>query len=79
MTTQTALGFAELPLDGEFEVPLDAEPRRCASCGASIYWTRTSAGKAIPLNTTPIRRMNGRRYAMTHFATCPHATNWRKS
>lgn len=69
--------------------------RRCRSCGAPIRWERTEAGKPIPLDVEPVETGNlafredgkviaaskappGLRY-VTHFATCPNASAWRKT
>lgn len=40
----------------------------CRSCGATVYWRVTSAGKRAPYNPDGI----------SHFATCPQAQTWRK-
>jgi hypothetical protein len=29
------------------------EPKKCRSCGAPIYWGRTEAGKAMPVDVEP--------------------------
>jgi hypothetical protein len=41
------------------------------NCGAVIVWTRTEAGKAIPLALATARTIGDQRYATTHFADCP--------
>jgi hypothetical protein len=53
----------------------------CASCGAEIRWTRTRAGKKMPVDAVTIGAGEFE-YDPTkhtsHFATCPHASDWRK-
>ena len=44
------------------------EAGSCKSCGASIFWLTTKAGKSMPVNH------DGR----SHFATCPNAQQHRK-
>jgi hypothetical protein len=67
------------PQPGEYEVSPGYAVRACASCGAPITWVETAAGKAIPLTVASIRTIDGARYGMTHFTTCPHAREWRKA
>lgn len=43
-------------------------PARCRSCGAVVLWCTTPAGKRAPVN----------RDGVSHFATCPQASDWRK-
>lgn len=54
---------------------------RCASCDARIVWSRTKAGKAMPLNYEPVDDgnvvLNGRRY-VSHFVTCKFAAQHRR-
>jgi hypothetical protein len=68
-------------------------PSRCGSCGAPVLWARTETGKAIPLDAVPTERGNlvladgvvhvarilghSPQY-VPHFATCPHAGQWRR-
>jgi hypothetical protein len=40
----------------------------CRSCGEPVAWCLTSRGKRMPLNPDGV----------SHFATCPQATAWRK-
>jgi hypothetical protein len=40
----------------------------CRSCGASVMWCFTPAGKKAPINPD----------GTSHFATCPQADAWRK-
>lgn len=63
---------------GEYAIPPDAQPARCRSCGAQIVWARTEAGRAIPLSLTTVEERDGVRYALTHFADCPHGKEWSK-
>lgn len=64
---------------GEYLVPEQAQPAQCASCGAWMVWTRTTAGKAIPLSLATAEMRDGQRYALTHFADCPESRQWRKT
>lgn len=63
---------------GEYIVPEAAAIQSCRSCGASIVWTNTPAGKAIPLSVASIETRNGVRFALSHFADCPEGREWRK-
>lgn len=71
--------FLEAPAPGWYEVPAGAAVERCRSCGTSIVWGSTAAGKAVPLNTDLITTIAGKRYGLTHFATCPHGRSWRRN
>lgn len=67
----------------------------CRSCGAPIIWMKSVRGKWIPLNHPKVALDKpGKLYNdfgelidhepevegwLTHFATCPQATKWRKS
>lgn len=63
----------------------------CRSCGASVFWVKSTLGKNMPLNATPERRFvivtspDGVSYAqqqdtyVSHFATCPDAAKWRQT
>lgn len=67
----------------------------CRSCGAEIFWRKTTAGKMIPLDREPVADgnlsvVNGVAVSakdvpesalryVTHFATCPNANAWRRS
>lgn len=77
MQMQTPL-FPDDPAPGEFPMPLGETPTVCTSCKTAIVWTTTPNGKAIPLDLGHVRTLDGVRYAMTHFVTCPHARQWRK-
>jgi len=65
----------------------------CKSCGAPVLWSKTTTGKAIPLNPVPIvggnlelvdgvARYVGAsgtiRLYTSHFANCPNADAHRK-
>lgn len=64
---------------------------KCKSCGSSITWATTKAGKPIPLNIGSTDAGNihiedgaahvvppGQGEWMSHFATCPNADEHRK-
>jgi hypothetical protein len=61
---------------GLYPIPTGAQPTTCASCGASIVWTRTHQGKAVPLSLATGREVRGRRVALSHFQDCPDAQDW---
>jgi len=63
---------------GEYELPPDAIPVPCASCGAGMVWMKTSKGKAMPLSVATIEERDGVKYALPHFADCPEAKEWSK-
>jgi ribonuclease HI len=70
-----------LPADarvGEFEIPEDARPTTCRSCGAGMVFIRTAAGKALPLSLATVVDRGGKRYALAHFADCAQAKEWSK-
>jgi hypothetical protein len=75
---QEQLTFLDEPAAGEYEIPEGATPEACKSCGASITWGKTQHGASIPLDLAHVRIIAGRRYATTHFTTCPHSTQWRR-
>ena len=60
---------------------------QCRSCGASVDWYTTPAGKAMPMNagavhlrTTgggPADELGDFDRADTHWATCPQASTWK--
>ena len=72
------LGMFDGPQPGEYLIPDDEQPGRCRSCDAAIVWTRTPAGKPMSLDLGKVRIVDGKRYALSHFATCPHGREWRK-
>ena len=45
-----------------------SKPRKCKSCLATIYWIKTHAGKAMPVDPD----------GLSHYGTCPDADKWRK-
>jgi len=63
---------------------------QCKGCGAEIEWSKTEAGKAVPLNKPPEKRFimfvkpDGLEYVklvetwVSHFATCPKANDFRR-
>ena len=63
---------------GEYEMPADAIPTKCASCGMGMVWIKTPAGKAVPLSVATIEVRDGVRYALPHFADCKDAKEWSK-
>ncbi len=52
----------------------------CRACGAPIIWVKTPAGKKAPLDAVGIDGLdtNGqaRRIYLSHFATCPRASQF---
>jgi hypothetical protein len=57
----------------------------CRSCGAVIWWGKTPQGKAVPLDAPEKRFVLDRDGTvslvdayLTHFATCPNASEHRK-
>lgn len=64
------------PRRGEYEVPEDSEIEECRSCNAQVVWGLTKNRRAIPLSIATIVRRNGKAYALSHFADCPHARDW---
>lgn len=63
--------------------------KNCLSCGAKIYWVRSEAGKAMPLEPIdgPVFTIRSGDLGVavaqpvkafrSHFATCPDADAWR--
>lgn len=60
---------------------------RCRTCGAEVVWAKTPAGKPIPLDAIPTKRvLIGARTGLahvvtvyvTHFETCPDAAKHRR-
>ncbi len=61
------------------------KPGRCRSCGASITWAMTRAGKSVPLDANArlvLQTLATGGYAVpathVHFATCPQAAAHRR-
>lgn len=63
---------------GEYAIPAGAAPSRCRSCDAHIVWARTEGGRSIPLSLATVEEREGVRYALAHFADCPHSKQWSK-
>lgn len=78
VATQTDMFPDELRV-GEYPIPESGTPTMCRSCGASIVWTRTDYGRAIPLSLATARTCQGQRVALTHFIDCPESRAWRKA
>lgn len=57
---------------------------KCKSCGASIVWLKTKAGKSIPVDQAEgikagdIFMVDSDKQMVSHFATCPNAAKHRK-
>lgn len=62
----------------EYELPPNAHPTRCASCGAGMVFVRTPNGKMMPLSLATVEERDGIRYALPHFVDCPQAKDWSK-
>lgn len=54
----------------EFEIPT----RPCKRCNTSIEFWRTPEGKLMPLEPSP----ENKNEMLCHYATCPHADEFRK-
>jgi hypothetical protein len=65
------------PRRGEYPVPSSAKIARCSSCGAKIVWTTTGNNKPMPLSVETIVEDESGRYALNHWADCPHASEHR--
>lgn len=63
----------------EYEIPATAKIEHCRSCDAQIVWTRTPAGRAVPLALSTVQTRDGKRYAVSHFRDCPDAKDWGKA
>lgn len=68
-----------------FAIPPSAPRVKCRSCGHPIVWIVTGSGRRMPVDA--VRALNRRLDDDTelppgrgesHFATCPHANDWRK-
>ncbi len=62
---------------GEYPVPDSAKISHCKSCGAKIYWTTTENRRPVPLSAATVEEDDGGRYALVHWADCPHASEHR--
>lgn len=74
----------------KFDVPADAKPMLCRSCGAMMYMVRQPSGKLLPVdvlveggvmprraetvNGNGLEARVGR--GVAHFATCPQGKMW---
>lgn len=57
-------------LDDFFEIrELRPTTGSCRSCGATVRWVETKAGKKMPVDAD----------GTSHFATCPDSNEWRRS
>ncbi len=72
----------------EVVVACAPNPGTCSSCGAAILWARTEAGKAMPINAKPEKRVvlgsrTGRAHVLDtylpHWASCPSADQHRRT
>jgi len=66
----------------------EPRPGTCSSCGAAIVWVTTPAGKPMPLDAEPQKRVVlGRQTGLAHvldtwtphWATCPNADQHRRT
>lgn len=60
---------------------LQGRTRACRSCGASIIWLKTRAGKKMPVDAASVDGLEhifeyGKH--VSHFSTCPNAKQHRK-
>lgn len=63
---------------GEYPLPHGSTPSRCASCGKWIVWTVTPSGARMPLSVETTEHRDGGSFALSHFADCPEAADWRR-
>lgn len=74
--------FLALAVDGarphEYTLPKGAPVQRCRSCGASIVWSTTTRGAAVPLSLATVQYRNSIAFAQSHFVDCPQAHAWGK-
>lgn len=67
------------PRKGEHAMPARYALKYCQSCGAAITWVASAKGAHVPLSIASIRTDSiGNRFALSHFADCPHAKGWSK-
>ena len=62
----------------EYELPPNAHPTRCASCGAAMAFVKLPSGKVMPLSLATVEERGGIKYALPHWSDCPHAKEWSK-
>jgi hypothetical protein len=58
------------------QVELKGTDGKCRSCGAPIWWIVTDAGKYMPVDPNPDGDVT--QPLLSHFATCPAATQHRR-
>ncbi len=64
---------------GEYKVPeYVSHVVPCRSCGKSMIFIKTDAGKAMPLSVATIEYRDGSKFALPHFADCEQANEWSK-
>lgn len=63
---------------GEYVLPAGVDVEACRSCGASIVWGKTPAGKAVPLSLALVEERDGQRVTKTHFVDCPDGRGWKR-
>jgi hypothetical protein len=61
---------------GEYVMPDNAFPTRCATCKAAIVFVRTTGGKMMPLALSTVETRDGVKYALSHFIDCPNSKEW---
>lgn len=66
------------PRKGEYLIPPGATNGTCRSCNAPVIWMSTANGRPMPLSAATTQEREGQRYALSHFADCPHAKGWSK-
>lgn len=66
------------PRRGEYPMPQNVDAVACKSCGKPVVWTRTLNGNALPLSVATVEERGGQRFAVSHFADCPDAQEWRR-
>lgn len=59
MTTETQLDLFTGGRAGEYPIPTGARLTACRSCGATICYARTEAGRFIPLSLTTVEERGG--------------------
>lgn len=66
-----------------FVVPADTRHTLCRSCGVMVFFVMQPSGKPMPIDVLvqggkmphPKDKSDGR--GVSHFATCPQASQWR--
>jgi len=49
-----------------YEIPQGTPERKCRSCHATVFWINPRAGVRLPVNPDGV----------SHFETCPQASDW---